>query len=317
MVFEPPASPTRPLSPGPTLLSRATLMIEDRAHDPELRIGDLASAHGVSRRHLEQVFAGAGTTPAQYLRDVRMNRARDYLLALPEHRIVDVGRWVGYRSATSFVRAFRQLHGVAPSAWRAAAVASRSPRAGDDRRDPFLDAALACVLDLGLRHTTLTDVARRAGVPRMTIYREWPDMSALLADLMTREWGSLAAGRVAEAGATTPASIADTVVATVWALRQNELFTRIVELDPEWLLPYLLAQRGESQDLIIEVLSAAIRTGQANGTVRAGAPQVIARALLLAAHGFVLSAHTMVDESADETAFDVELHTLVIRSLQR
>src|SRR5256885_12482488 len=57
--------------------------------------------------------------------------------------------------------------------------------------DALLDAARDCVLAVGLRRTTLTDVARRAGVSRMTIYRRWPDMTALVGDLMTREWGGL------------------------------------------------------------------------------------------------------------------------------
>src|ERR687897_153180 len=55
-------------------------------------------------------------------------------------------------------------------------------------RDAYLDAARACILDVGWRRTTLTEVARRAGVSRMTIYRTWADMPTLLGDLMTREW---------------------------------------------------------------------------------------------------------------------------------
>ena len=57
--------------------------------------------------------------------------------------------------------------------------------------DAYLDAARDCILDLGWRRTTLTEVARRAGVSRMTIYRSWPDMPQLLGDLMTREWAGI------------------------------------------------------------------------------------------------------------------------------
>ncbi len=41
--------------------------------------------------------------------------------------------------------------------------------------DQILDAARSCVLDFGLRRTTLAEVARRAGVSRPTVYRRWPD----------------------------------------------------------------------------------------------------------------------------------------------
>lgn len=183
-------------------------------------------------------------------------------------------------------------------------------------RDGYLDAARECILDVGWRRTTLTEVARRAGVSRMTIYRAWPDMPALLGDLMTREWTGLVTGRVDLAGEPTPTHVADAMAGCVEALRDNELFTRIVELDPELILPYLLARRGRSQELIIGVLATAIAGGQRRGTIREGDPVAIARGLVLAAHGFVLSAHTMLDEAVDATTLDAELHTLVVRSLQ-
>lgn len=183
-------------------------------------------------------------------------------------------------------------------------------------RDGYLDAARECILDVGWRRTTLTEVARRAGVSRMTIYRAWSDMPALLGDLMTREWTGLVTGQVDLAGEPTPLRIADAMAATVEALRDNELFTRIVELDPELILPYLLARRGRSQELIIGVLAAAVTEGQRLGTIRDGDPVTIARSLVLASHGHVLSAHTMLDDAVDATALDAELHHLIVRSLQ-
>lgn len=181
----------------------------------------------------------------------------------------------------------------------------------------YLDAARACILDVGWRRTTLTEVARRAGVSRMTIYRAWPDMPAVLGDLMTREWGQVVARSVAEADATLDekGTAADRlvaeVVATARALRDNELFLRIVELDPELLLPYLLTRRGRSQEAIAEQTVGRLREGQADGSVRVGEPVAIARALLLASHGFVLSAHTMVDDEVAESDLDRELEHLV------
>ena len=193
---------------------------------------------------------------------------------------------------------------------------SPSDGTAEGPRDGYLDAARECILDVGWRRTTLTEVARRAGVSRMTIYRAWSDMPALLADLMTREWGALVNTGVPLAPHPTPEAIADVVVATVDALRDNELFTRIVELDPELILPYLLARRGRSQQMILDLLTAVIATGQESGRIRAGDATAIARALVLAAHGFVLSAHTMLDDALDAPALDAELHTLVVRSLQ-
>src|SRR3990170_3991201 len=167
-----------------------------------------------------------------------------------------------------------------------------------DPRDDYLDAARGCILDVGWRRTTLTEVARRAGVSRMTIYRTWPDMPTLLGDLMTREWTGIVTDHQGDR------DLVSGVVATVKGLRDNELFIRIVELDPELLLPYLLSRRGRSQDLVLSVLTERIARGQAAGEIRAGDPVAIARGLLLATHGFVLSAHTMVDDAVSEGDID-------------
>lgn len=191
------------------------------------------------------------------------------------------------------------------------------PSTGDPRLDGYLDAARHCILDVGWRRTTLTEVARRAGVSRMTIYRAWPDMGSLLGDLMTREWvGIASATQVAAADTTTPDGIAAAALATVRALRDNELFVRIVELDPDLMLPYLLHRRGRSQEALVEILAAEIESGQAAGTIRPGDAVLIARSLTLAGHGFVFSALTMTDAKVDLADLDAEYARLITRTLE-
>jgi AcrR family transcriptional regulator len=196
-----------------------------------------------------------------------------------------------------------------------------SLRHNKDPQSAYLDAARACILDVGWRRTTLTEVARRAGVSRMTIYRTWPDMPSVLGDLMTREWGEVVGRAVTEADAALagPPTAADRLVAemvaTIRALRENELFVRIVELDAELLLPYLLTRRGRSQQAIAEMTAGRIREGHADGSIRAGSPVAQSRALLLMAHGFVLSAHTMVDHEVSEDDLDAELTEVVRRAV--
>ena len=187
----------------------------------------------------------------------------------------------------------------------------------DPRHATYLDAARDCILDVGWRRTTLTEVAKRAGVSRMTIYRAWPDMGSLLGDLMTREWvGIAAATRVAAADTTTPAGIAAAALSTVRALRDNELFVRIVELDPDLMLPALLSRRGRSQEALIEILASEIESGQAAGTIRDGDAVLMARSLTLAGHGFVFSAMTMTDGTISLADLDAEYARLITRSLE-
>jgi AcrR family transcriptional regulator len=186
------------------------------------------------------------------------------------------------------------------------------------RHNHYLDAARDCLLDVGWRRTTLTDVARRAGVSRMTIYRAWPDMQALLGDLMTREWQQMI-GEVVTGPVSTASDLADTVVAVSRVIRANALFRKILEVDPEQVLPYLLQRPGRSQAAILDLIAPAISVGQAAGTVRAGNAQVMARTLLLAAHGLTLSAHTMATDDPEpitEADLDAELRTILLNGLR-
>ena len=183
--------------------------------------------------------------------------------------------------------------------------------------DRLLDAARESILSVGWKRTTLTDVARRAGVSRMTVYRTYPDMPTLFGDLMTREWAQVVPAGVAPQSRTGEWAelIAAQIVGAVAALRDNDLFRRIVDVDPELLLPYLLDRRGRSQDAVLDLLTDGIVEAQAAGGVRDGDPVLLARGVVLAAHGFLLSASTMVDDQVGLAALDRELAEVVRRYL--
>ncbi|MEU4405225.1 TetR/AcrR family transcriptional regulator [Streptosporangium sp. NPDC023963] len=183
--------------------------------------------------------------------------------------------------------------------------------ADSERTDQVLDAARETVLAVGVRRTTLTDVARRAGLSRMTIYRRWPDVRTLVADLMTREWV-----RVADRFATEDPVASS--VAVVRALRGHPLWRKIVEVDPELLLPYLLDRRGASHEAMLALVEAAIVRGQQGGTVRPGDPARLSRAVLLTAQSFLISGPTMLGPVGldDLDDLDSELTTLLERYLR-
>ncbi|MFB7449666.1 TetR/AcrR family transcriptional regulator [Streptomyces sp. NPDC056194] len=186
--------------------------------------------------------------------------------------------------------------------------------------DPVLDAARDCVLAVGVRRTTLTDVARRAGVSRMTLYRRWPDVRTLVGDLMTREWIAVAAGAMPTADDDRPerTRIVEGLVAGVAAFRSHPLFQKILDVDPELLLPYVLDRRGASQDALLGLLVTALDEGHEDGSVRLAHPDLQARSLLLVVQSFTLSMRTMADENdpeLSEAAFLEELRTLLERTL--
>lgn len=185
-------------------------------------------------------------------------------------------------------------------------------------KDRILDAARETILSSGWRRATVTDVARRADVSRMTVYRTYPDMQSILADLMTREWvGEIdrVLSQIDDRGNDSADVIARRFSAAVAALRHHELFRRIVRDDPEQLLPYLIDRRGRSQDVLVSVLAEQIATAQATGGIRADRPELLARTLILIAHGFAISVETMTDDELTVDEFDAQLTDLIRRYL--
>jgi AcrR family transcriptional regulator len=153
--------------------------------------------------------------------------------------------------------------------------------------DRVLDAARESVLAVGVRRTTLTDVARRAGVSRMTLYRRYPDLEAVLSALMTREFGRLV--RPVE-GPTTRERVVAMVVGGCRALASDPLFERLLDVDPELLLPYVTRRLGGMQK--IAVAAGAQALAHDDGSVRTDAsPEVLSAGIELIARGFVLASH--------------------------
>ena len=161
-------------------------------------------------------------------------------------------------------------------------------RVGDDA---LLDAARECLLDVGFRRTTLTDVARRAGVSRMTLYRRFADMRSMVSDLMTREFGALfakATASTADAG-TERDRLVTGAVAGIRELWADPLLARLLDLDPDLLLPYVVQRVGTTQRLVEQNLRATIEAGQADGSIRAGDAGVICRGVYLTLQSYALS----------------------------
>jgi AcrR family transcriptional regulator len=179
-----------------------------------------------------------------------------------------------------------------------------------------LDAVRSSVLAVGVRRTTLTDVAKRAGLSRMTLYRRYPDVRALLRELMTREFGALlrAARDAGRVGGHARGRLVATAVAAVGRLRDDELFRRILEVDPELLMPYVLDRIGGTQRLAAEFLADAIASGQADGSIRGGDTQRLSYTVLLLVQPFVYSGRTVIDV-LDAAGLDSELGAVLDRYL--
>jgi AcrR family transcriptional regulator len=175
----------------------------------------------------------------------------------------------------------------------------------------ILDAAYELLLAVGMRRMNMADVARRAGVSRATLYRRWPNVAAIVGELTTRELGTMVADSFAVG--TSRAALVAAIVSVVRTVRVHPLTRKIVEVDPEFLLPYLLERRGTSTNAQLDLLAAALR--RSDDTVRRGNRIVQARAIWLTAWSFTLTAPVLVDDKVSQATLDRELRAMLDRYL--
>lgn len=168
----------------------------------------------------------------------------------------------------------------------------------------MLDAARASVMAVGVRRTTMSDVARHAGLSRQTAYRRHPDAASLLSSLMTREFARVleSARDVAAAHTTGRARVAASVGEGCRRLAAEPLFARILDVDPELMLPYVFQRLGGVQRLVIAALAEDVRAGIEDGSVRDEDPAVLAAMVELLSRGALLAAHAERDDELDAFA---------------
>lgn len=102
---------------GRTGMEKALALIHSRFAD-SITVSMLASASGLSGSQFSRLFSQAlGVAPMAYLRDVRLNRARE-LLESSAQTINDIATAVGYASHHYFSRDFRANVGLSPTEFR-------------------------------------------------------------------------------------------------------------------------------------------------------------------------------------------------------
>jgi AcrR family transcriptional regulator len=116
----------------------------------------------------------------------------------------------------------------------------------DATTERILAGALAQFEDFGMRRTTMEDVARRAGVARVTLYRRFRGKEHLVEAVVIAEAQRFFAEL--EAAVAGLASVEDRIVEgfahTLEAAREQRLLNRLLRTEPEVLLPHLTTSGG-------------------------------------------------------------------------
>jgi AcrR family transcriptional regulator len=151
-------------------------------------------------------------------------------------------------------------------------------------RERLLEAAYACVARYGLAKTTIEDVARESRLSRATIYRYFPGgRDELVRAVISWETGRFF-GRLAEAVAGAPdlaTMLEEALVFAHRAVEQHEVLQKVLQTEPERLLPQLTVDTGRVLGFITSFLEPyLLREALQPGVDPHAASEYVARLLL-------------------------------------
>lgn len=169
-----------------------------------------------------------------------------------------------------------------------------------------LAAARECIASVGVRRTTVADVARRAGASRMTVYRLFPDAQTLWSELLTRELNDVLAAAEASA-AELPTARQRLVAAAATAARRisaDPVVRKVLEVEPELLVPYVTVRLGQSQRLVVAALRRHLEDGFADGSIRRVDADTAAYLLQMLCSALVLTSRVTEREADADAVMD-------------
>jgi AcrR family transcriptional regulator len=180
----------------------------------------------------------------------------------------------------------------------------------DALSERVLDAALSLVAASGARHLTMDDVAARARVGRMTVYRRFGGRQQLLDALAVRECRRCLAQITAALDPAKPIEerATDLFVATLGVIREHPMLARLGRVEPEALLHELNRDSSAVFRLVRRFLVVEIRSAQAAGELPEGDPAALAEIAVRLGASFVLIPDSaIVSEDEQQTRDTIRL----------
>ncbi|TNY36942.1 TetR/AcrR family transcriptional regulator [Thermomonospora catenispora] len=132
-----------------------------------------------------------------------------------------------------------------------------------------LDAAYEQFCRMGIQRSTMEDVARRAGVSRITVYRRFATKTALVEQVVRREFRKyfdqfLVDIRQAETAAD---RVVLGFVSSLRAIRNNPLIGGLMETEPDLLVPSMINDGGRTVAVVRQFVADQLRREQRAGNV--------------------------------------------------
>ncbi|WP_145926715.1 TetR/AcrR family transcriptional regulator [Amycolatopsis orientalis] len=197
---------------------------------------------------------------------------------------------------------------------RALADALERAEEGDEIALRLLDAAYEQFCRMGIRRSTMEDVARRAGVSRITAYRRFATKDALVEQVVRREFRRYFDQFLLDIQHAETA--ADRVVlgfaSALRAIRHNPLIGGLMTVEPDVLVPSMVSDGGNTLATVRRFVAGQLRREQHAGNVSADVDvELVAELMTRVCSSFLITPSQVVDLDDDEQVREVARRFLV------
>jgi TetR/AcrR family transcriptional regulator, repressor for uid operon len=178
----------------------------------------------------------------------------------------------------------------------------------------ILDAAFELFCHMGIQRSTMEDVARRAGVSRITVYRRFTTKAVLVDQLIRREVLRYFAQfrRDIEHAETAADRVVVGFVSSLRAFRRNPLIGGLMAADPNALVPSTITDGGRTLATVREFVASQLRREQEAGNVATTVNvDIVAELMVRVCSSFLVIPSHIVDLDDEEQLGDVARQFLV------
>jgi TetR/AcrR family transcriptional repressor of uid operon len=186
---------------------------------------------------------------------------------------------------------------------RALAAAVESVGDNDEMTARVLDGAYEQFCRMGIRRSTMEDVAKRAGVSRITVYRRFATKDALVEHVVRREFRRYFDQFLVdiEAAATAADRVVLGFVSALRAIRHNRLIGGLMAVEPDVLVPSMVSDGGQTLAAVQRFVAGQLHREQAAGTVPAAVDvELVAELMARVSASFLVTPSRVVDLDDDE-----------------
>lgn len=178
------------------------------------------------------------------------------------------------------------------------------PETEDRTARRILDAALEQFTLLGLRRSSVDDVAKRAGVSRVTVFRRFQSKDKLVEATLLRELSRFfqLLDSTVEALPTMEERVVEGFVVALRHTRAHPLFGGLLRLEPEVVLPYMTVQGGSSLSATVAYLTGHLRRAQQTEGRPDEDPQPVAELMVRVAVSFLLNPGSCIEMDDEDQA---------------